>query len=207
MSNSFRANLELGVNIVIAIAIVVVAGIVVKRHFSPDQMNRGNLQLHSQVLKGTRMNIPDVDWEQNKKSLVLFLKKDCTYCTSSAPLYRQLIADASQRNVKSLAILPDSVEEGRNYINSLDLPIEDVRSGSLPSYKIAGTPTVLFVDHQGTVKSVWVGAVPGREKEMRDELVALFEMKVSARAPAKSVQVAKSARLTFSDSGVGEKAY
>lgn len=101
--------------------------------------------------------------------------KDCKYCESSAPFYRQLIEDASKRNVKWLAILPNSVEEGRKYVQSLGLPIENVQTGSLPSYKIPGTPSVLFVDNQGIVKSVWIGAVPGREREMRDELVALFD--------------------------------
>ncbi len=80
--------------------------------------------------------------------------------------------------MKWLAILPDSVEEGRKYIQYLDLPIENVQSGSLPSLKITGTPTVVFVDHEGTVKSAWVGAAPGRELEMRDELVAFFDEKL-----------------------------
>jgi len=174
-----RANIETGAQILIAIAVVVVASVVVKRYLSPSQVNQvnnGNTQ-QAQMLVGTRINVPDVDWEQNKKSLVFFLKKDCVYCKSSAPFYRQLIEDASQRNVKWLAILPDSVEEGRTYVRSLELPIENVRSASLSSYKIPGTPSVLFVDNQGTVKSVWVGAPPGRETKMRDELIALFEGK------------------------------
>ena len=77
--------------------------------------------------------------------------------------------------MKWLAILPNSVEEGREYLRSLALPIENVQSGSLSSYKIPGTPSVLFVDHQGIVKSVWIGAAPGQESQMRDELIALFD--------------------------------
>lgn len=121
-----------------------------------------------------RLSVPNVDWEQNKKSLVFFLKKDCVYCTSSAPFYRQLVEEAAKRNVKCLAILPNSIEEAREYVKSLELPIENVQSGLLSSYKIPGTPSVLFVDHQGIVRSVWVGAAPAQEKQMRDELVALF---------------------------------
>lgn len=171
MSKNVRANMELGANIVIAIAIVVVAAAVVKRYAFPP-VNLGSLP---RITMGERLNVPNVDWEQNKKSLVFFLMKDCKYCESSAPFYRQLIEDASKRNVKWLAILPNSVEEGRKYVQSLGLPIENVQTGSLPSYKIPGTPSVLFVDNQGIVKSVWIGAVPGREREMRDELVALFD--------------------------------
>jgi len=77
--------------------------------------------------------------------------------------------------VKTLAILPDSDREAREYVKSLDLAIETVQTGSLSSYKISGTPTVLFVDRQGIVRNVWFGASPEREKEMRDKLFELFQ--------------------------------
>lgn len=182
MPNNVRANLELGAQIVIAIAIVVVAGVVVKRSLFPRQVSPASLP---RITIGERLNVPNVDWDQNKKSIVFFLMKDCKYCKSSAPFYRQLIEDASKRNVKSLAILPSSVEEGSKYVQSLELPIENVQTGSLSSYKIPGTPSVLFVDKEGIVKSVWIGADPGREREMRDELVALFDAKTSNEVPAK----------------------
>jgi hypothetical protein len=177
LPKNIRANIEFGAQIVIAIAVVIVGGVVVKRYLFPQAVNRGDLQEASRMLIGTRLSITNVDWQQNQKSLVFFLKKDCAYCTSSAPFYRQLIEDASKRQVKWLAILPDSVEEGRKYIQYLGLPIENVQTGSLSAYKIPATPTLLFVDNQGTIKNVWIGAVPSREKQMRDELIALFDGK------------------------------
>ncbi len=179
MPRNLRANVELGVQIVVAIAVVVIAGVVVKRYLFPQQENRENLQQRELQIIGTRMNIPNVDWEQNKKTLVFFLKKDCAYCKYTAPFYRQLIEDASKRNVKMLAILPNSVEEGREYVESLDLPIENVQTGLPSSYKIPGVPSVLFVDNQGIIKGVWIGAGPGREKEVREDLNSLFDAKVS----------------------------
>jgi peroxiredoxin len=172
MRSNLRANVELGAQITIAVAVVVVAGVLVKRNLFPQQLNSDSL---ARINAGERLDVPNVDWERNKKSLVFFLKKDCVYCTSSAPFYRQLIEDASRRNVKLLAILPNSVDEARKYIQSLELPIENVQTGSLSSYKISGTPTVLFVDGHGIVRSVWFGAAPDREKEMRDKLVKLFD--------------------------------
>ena len=187
MSNNVRANVELGLNVVITVAIVVVAVVLVKRYaFSPE--NPGSLP---RITKGERLNIPNTDWEKNEKSLVFFLKRDCVYCTSNAPLYRQLVDDASKRNVKWLAILPDSIEEGREYLRSLALPIENAQSGSLSSYKIPGTPSVLFVDRHGIVKSVWIGAVPGQERQMRDELVALFNEPISKELPAEQEKLRK----------------
>lgn len=172
MPKNLRANIELGAQIVIAVAVVVAAGVLVKRNLFPARPNPGSLP---RINAGEKLNVPNVDWEQNKKSLVFFLKKDCVFCTSSAPFYRQLIEEASKRNVKSLAILPDSDREAREYVKSLELPIDTVQTGSLASYKISGTPTVLFVDRQGIVRNVWFGASREREKEMRDKLFELFE--------------------------------
>jgi thioredoxin-related protein len=50
-----------------------------------------------------------------------------------------------------------------------------VQRGSLAEYKIHGTPTLLFVDHQGIVKNVWFGYMPERQAEVRDQLNKLFD--------------------------------
>jgi peroxiredoxin len=170
MRNNLRANLELSAQIAIAIAIVAVAGVLVKRNLFPSS----NLTRPPQINAGEKLNVPNVDWEHNGKSLVFFLRKDCKYCTSSAPFYRQLIADANARNVKLLAILPNSLDDARQYLKSLDLAIDDVRSSSFAEYKINGTPTVLFVDNEGIVRRTWFGAQSDREGEMRNQLAQLF---------------------------------
>lgn len=171
MPTNLRANIELGAQIVIAVAVLAAAGVLVKRNLftarSPGSLPRVNA--------GEKLNVANVDWQQNKKTLVFFLKKGCVFCTSSAPFYRQLLQDASQRNVKSLAILPDPESEARAYLQSLELRIDTVQTGPLETYKITGTPTVLFVDSQGIVRNVWFGASPEHEKEMRDKLIELFD--------------------------------
>jgi AhpC/TSA family. len=172
MRSNVRANIELAAQVAIAIAVVVTAGILVKRTIFPGA-SFANLP---RISTGEHLSIPNVDWGQNKKTLVFFLKKDCAYCTSSAPFYQQLIAEASKRNVKCLAVLPNTPDEARKYLQYLELPIENIQTGSLAAYKISGTPTVLFVDDAGIVRSAWFGAQPDREKEMRDKLVALFDL-------------------------------
>jgi peroxiredoxin len=165
--------IELGLNVAIAVAIVVIAGLLVKRTFFAEPVTPP-LEAQAQQLMGTRINVPGADWAQNKKSLVFFLKKDCVYCDAVAPSYRQLIDEAGKTNTKLIAILPNPVPVGREYIQSLGLPIEDVQSGVPASYKIPGTPTVLVVDAEGIVRGVWIGAEPGRGKEMLPKLVALL---------------------------------
>ena len=172
MRNTFRSNAEFAAQIVVAIAVVVVAGVLIKRMVFPPQPSpsRG-----AHINVGERLDLPDVDWKLNKKSLVFFLNKDCRYCTKSAPFYRQLTDEASKQNVRLLAVLPNSAEEAKAYIESIKLPIADIRTGALASYKIAGTPTLLFVNSSGTVERVWFGDASGREKQIRDEFLAVAE--------------------------------
>ena len=172
MRAGLRANIELVTQAVVAIAIVITAGVLVKRTvFSAE----GNSARSPRINTGDRLNVPTIDWAQNKKSLVFFLKKDCPFCTSSANFYRQLIDEASKRNVQCIAVLPNSPEEARKYLQYLELPFENIYTGPVEDSRISGTPTVVFVDQNGIVKSVWIGAQTDREKEMRDTLVHLFD--------------------------------
>jgi F plasmid transfer operon protein len=171
MKRNIRADLELGAQVVIAIAVLVVAGVLVKRQVFPSPSRTSAPQINA----GEKLNVPNVDWERNRKSLVFFLQKGCHYCTESAPFYRQLIADAARKNISSLAILPNSADDSRQYLQSLGLPIENVQTGPLASFKVNGTPTVMLVNQQGIVMSVWFGAAPEREKEIRDKLDHLFD--------------------------------
>src|SRR6476469_6009276 len=97
MPKNLRANVETAAQIVIAIAVVVVAGVVVWRYLFLRQISPASV---SRITVGERLDIQNVDWQQNQKSLVFFLMKGCRYCESSAPFYRQLIEEASKRNVK-----------------------------------------------------------------------------------------------------------
>jgi len=171
MRANVRANIELAAQVVIAIAVVISAGVLVKRTVWSGQVSGRMPSFNA----GERVTIPNVDWARNKKTLVFFLKKDCPYCSSSAGLYRQLVEDATKRNVKCLAVFPNTPEEARKYLQYIELPIDNVYTGPLVDFKIGGTPTVLFVDNSGIARSVWIGAQTEREQEMHDKLVALFD--------------------------------
>ena len=168
MRNSFRTNVEFAAQIIVAIAVVTVAGVLIKRMVFPAQPRPSRV---ANISAGERLGLPDVDWKLNRKSLVFFLNKDCRYCTSSAPFYRQLTDEASKQNVRLLAVLPNSAEEAKAYVQSIKLPIDDIRTGPLASYKIAGTPTLLFVNSSGIVERVWFGDASGRENEIRESFL------------------------------------
>jgi hypothetical protein len=171
-TNTLRSKIELGLNIAITVAIVVVAGVTVMRYFAYER-GRGNQ--NPPTLVGTRLSIPGIGGGPTQKNLVLFMRSDCPACKMAAPLYRQLIAEASKRDVKSVAILPDSLEQGKQYLQSLQLGAHDVQSVDLSVYSISSVPTALVVDGEGVVKGSWIGVTQGQDKTVANEIVALLE--------------------------------
>lgn len=170
MRDSLRTNVEFAAQIAIAIAVLVVAGVIVKRHVFPEKPFPQNIP---NIRAGDQLHVQDVDWKLNQKTLVFFLNKDCHYCTTSAPFYRQLIEEASKRNVQALAVFPNSPKEAQDYLRAVALPIAELRTGPLSAYKIAGTPTVVLVDGGGSVEGVWFGDTSGREERIRGEFMSL----------------------------------
>ena len=175
-TTSLRSKIELILNVVTVAAIVVVAGVTVNRYLTPRHVH-AHVDWRGEALVGTRMTVPNVERGLHRKTLVLFLQKDCSACKVAAPLYRQLIAEASKRGVKSVAILPDSLEEGIRYLHSHDLRADQVQSENLSRYRISSIPTALVLDGEGVVRGAWSGAAPDRENETRTRVVALLEAK------------------------------
>ena len=83
--------------------------------------------------------------------------------------------EATKRKVTCIAVLPNSPEDARKYLQYLELRFENIYTGPVEDQKINGTPTVIFVDQNGIARSVWIGAQTEREKEMRETLVRLFD--------------------------------
>jgi hypothetical protein len=57
-------------------------------------------------------------------------------------------------------VLPQPTEAGRKYLSGLGITIDDVRQIPLNVVGVAGTPTLILVDKEGTVKKVWMGKLP-----------------------------------------------
>lgn len=103
--------------------------------------------------------LKDVNWTENKTTLVLGLQTTCHYCTESGPFFQKLALAAAGRT-KIVAVLPQSVDQSKEYLSKLGVHVDEVRSAPLASINVSGTPTVLLIDGKGVVKNVWVGKLP-----------------------------------------------
>lgn len=84
------------------------------------------------------------------------------YCSDSAPFYQRLVQERGRTQL--VAVLPQSVEDGRKYLQSLGVNITDVRQVSFPSVALRAAPTLILADNKGVAIDSWLGRIP-KERE------------------------------------------
>jgi thioredoxin-related protein len=168
--------IELAVNLAIILVAIMIGFVFVKNYLLAPQSTPESRDYR--VPAGTKMSLPEVDWAQNGQTLLLVLKKGCRYCAESAPFYQRLVREmAGQNKVRLVAVLPQEVSEGKKYLSSLDVPIDEVRQAELETLNVQGTPTLILVNGKGEVMESWAGRLPA-EKEM--EVLRRIEEKNSS---------------------------
>ncbi|MPZ18149.1 MAG: hypothetical protein GEV06_09590 [Luteitalea sp.] len=152
------------IEVVANVAIVVVAlflGLILLQMFVLSPRGGGP----SEIEAGTKVSVEQVDWQKSKKTLVLALAVGCRFCSESAPFYQQLIKETRARtDVQLIAVLPQEVSEGRKYLDSLNVPLKEVRQQPLGSLNVVGTPTLILVNDKGEVTDSWIGKLPADQE-------------------------------------------
>lgn len=103
----------------------------------------------------TNLSALKVDWKQSSQTLVLAVSSTCHFCSESAPFYKTLASNKGDTRI--VAVLPQSVEEGRKYLNKLGVAVDDIRQVRLNEIGVSGTPSLVLVDNSGVVKNLWLG--------------------------------------------------
>ena len=121
---------------------------------------------------GKAMPLENIDWKNNKKTLVLYIATTCHFCNESSPFYKRLVEKYSDgKNVKLIAVLPQTVDAAKEHLKSLEVNINEVYSAPLKSIGVTATPTLLLVNESGIVTEMWRGKLTGdRETEVLNKL-------------------------------------
>jgi hypothetical protein len=148
--------IEILANVAIIIIAVMIGVVIVNKYFfAKPAAQRPTIAIGSKVV------LPGVNWAGNGKTLVLALQKGCHFCSESAPFYQRLVQIAPAKGVKLVAVLPQTAAEAQQYLQSLSVPIADIRQSPLDTLNVGGTPTLILVDDKGQVTASWVGKIPG----------------------------------------------
>ena len=162
------------INLVLNLAIVLVV-ILIGVVFAKNYLHLGRSVPHRDF-RGTKVNLTGVDWTHNDQTLLLVLDQKCRFCTESAPFYQRLTQMATNSRVRLVAVLPQDVAASREYLDSLKVPIEEVRQSSLDAMRVEGTPTLILVNGKGEVMEAWAGRLSTEEE---NEVLKTIEAKRS----------------------------
>ncbi len=132
----------------------------------PTSKSQGVVQpvhLDSQPVNSPTVSSLDIDWKQNKQTLILAISSSCHFCTDSAPFYRKIAQ--SKGNTRLVAVLPQGLDAGRKYLERLGISVDEVRQSGLDKIGVRGTPTLLLIDNSGFVKESWLGKLSSGDEE------------------------------------------
>jgi len=165
---------EVLANIAVVITSTVLCSVLVKNYFfsptkqeapveavqSKSPSSSASRTASSQA--GTKISLPGIDWSKGTRTVVLALSTTCHFCSESAPFYQKL-QQQKPNDVRVIAVLPQPLEDSRNYLSKLGVSVSDVVQSSLASVGVSGTPTLLLVDNEGSVTGSWVGKLSDSE--------------------------------------------
>lgn len=167
MTNEFSKKIETIANAAIIVVAVLLSGFLAQKYF----FSENSQPKPTEIVKGTKISLPDVNWLQNRKTLLVVLQKDCRFCSESMPFYKKLVGKSKEKGIQMVAVLPDSREEGIQYLKENGVEIQEFRQSKLGEINVRGTPTLILTDEKGEVLNSWIGKLSfEKENEVMDSL-------------------------------------
>jgi thioredoxin-related protein len=165
--NIVGRKLETAANIAIIVVAILFGAVIIQKYLLPSSSQPERLQ----PVIGKQMNLSDVNWASQPKTLILALSTTCHFCNESAPFYRRLIENVKDKNVKLVAVFPTETEAGRAHLKELGLTNLEVKQSPLANMQVSSTPTLILTDENGEITSFWVGKLsPDKETEVINKI-------------------------------------
>jgi thioredoxin-related protein len=162
--NNLTKKIEVAANVTIIILAIFIIAVLTKKYlFEP----KDEPSAPKPIAVGAKIEVPEVDWQKNQRTLLLVISDSCRFCTESAGFYKKVAQEAAQSNTSLVAVFPEksTVATAQNYLNSLELPVKEIRQVPFQSINVQGTPTLILVDGEGAVTNSWVGKLPPAGEE------------------------------------------
>jgi hypothetical protein len=153
----WRERLEVATNVAILCSCLLIAYLAVSR----TGFLRSSEDITRVPAVGTILKPESVDWSRSDRNLVLALSTQCHFCSESAAFYRKLLPAARSKQIRSVAVLPQPIEESRPYLETLGVEVQELKQLPLSSIGVGATPTILLIDSKGVVLKTWEGKLPG----------------------------------------------
>ena len=160
---------EFTANILIIVAAILLIGVVVQKYFFSTTVVNQKAQM--QPVVGAKLNMADVNFSSQPKTLVLALQTGCHFCNESASFYKRIIENTQNKNIKIVAVFPTGIEESKAHLNELGLTNLEVKRSPLDNIQVGGTPTLILTNQKGEITDYWIGKLsPDKETEVINKI-------------------------------------
>jgi len=111
--------------------------------------------------------LPGLLDSSHERTLILALKRGCSACESSFPLYQQIQAavDRGELTADVVAALPDDSVASREYLEAGGVRLRTVANVTLQRLGVHETPTILLVARDGRLLKTWTGVLSADDKQ------------------------------------------
>jgi hypothetical protein len=107
--------------------------------------------------------IPGFDPNGSERTLILFLRSGCVYCTQSMDFYKRLAAIPGRPRLVVMG--PEPEQTLRDYIKQYGLTADQVLTVLPPAVKFRGTPGLALIRADGTVEAAWLGKLEDEREQ------------------------------------------
>ncbi|HKU72910.1 MAG TPA: hypothetical protein VJR02_03230 [Pyrinomonadaceae bacterium] len=152
----YSKHLHRVLNVAIVLACVFLVMNLVKRYYVKERISSRTI------------SVPGVDFSQSNKTLLLFLRQDCSVCIESLPFYKQLARSFQDPvNVRLVLITPNQPELADSFFQKEGLRFETVIQAKKSEPGVKLSPTLILADASGVVHGSWIGHLsPQQETEI-----------------------------------------
>jgi hypothetical protein len=164
--------IELVANVAIIITAVLLVALAANRYFFTPQSASDQAAARQSIKAGDKVTLPDFNWAQSERTLLLVLSTNCRYCTESAPFYQRLAQEKTKRGgTRLVAVLPQDDAASRKYLSDHGVSVDEIRRAALGDIPVGGTPTLILADQTGAVITSWIGKLESdKEAEVLSRL-------------------------------------
>lgn len=169
-----KAKLEAIANVVVIVVALAVGYVVLGRYVSEYRQRP--------VAAGDRLaTIPNLDWKQHRRTLVLALNTGCHFCEQSVPFYQSLAERQGDGEIDLdlVAVFPNNPVQVRQFMAKESLRVRSVAAVPLEKLRVNATPTLILVGSDGRVERSWIGLLSPPEQ---------LDLFMTAFAPGTTVQ-------------------
>lgn len=157
-----RSKLDVVANVAIIVTCLIAAVVLVRREFFPPRPEAPP----GSVAAGEQLDVLHGALPAANRTLVIAVAPGCHFCNDSMPFYKHLLEerDSSHSPVKVVAAVstPEAQADEQTKMSANGVKPDAFVHVDFRQIKVPGTPTVLLVDGQGKVLSVWMGKLDER---------------------------------------------